>query len=180
MPPKAPKVATRHTSESDEDIAALALRLVELLNEDIVVEKLVDKLANKLYPRELIEKVGVLDQHVVRLTQELEAMEEMIKGLEEKVRLLEDDGDNVAQYSRRASIQVRGVNTRTARTPTHWCWACSTTQWGLHRRSNYTRSRAATVSGGVWTDRLALERGRSLFASSVNECVTKCTGLAPN
>ena len=68
-----------------------------------------DKLAHKLYPRELIEKVGVMDQHVVRLTQELEAKEEMIKGLEEKVRLLEDDGDNVAQYSRRASIQVRGM-----------------------------------------------------------------------
>ena len=107
--PRSTASRSASASESNDDVGALALRLVELLNEDIVVDKLIDKLGRKLYPKELFEKVESLTQHVVWLKQNIEEREGRIKQLEEKVRVLESDGDGVEQYTRRANTQVRGI-----------------------------------------------------------------------
>ena len=91
----------RNASDS-EDQAALALRLVELLNDDQVL----DKLRRVLYPRELSDKMNSVTS---TLHAKLDEKEQRIRFLEEKVAALEASADSVDQYGRRANLHVRGI-----------------------------------------------------------------------
>ena len=88
MPPK------KRTESDTEEQGTLALRLIELLNDDAVL----DKLKQVLYPKELSTQLKGLNAQIVRLQQQLAAKDEKIKTLEERVNKLE-----IEQYSRRAN-----------------------------------------------------------------------------
>ncbi len=94
----------RAGSDSEEQ-GTLALKLIELLNDDAVL----DKLKQVLYPKELSKQLKGLNDQIVRLQQQLAAKDEKIKTLEERVIKLEVDSDAVEQYSRRANLQIRGI-----------------------------------------------------------------------
>ena len=69
-------------AESDtEEQGTLSLRLIELLNDDAVL----DKLKQVLYPKELSNQLKGLYDQIVRLQQQLAAKDERIKTLEERV-----------------------------------------------------------------------------------------------
>ena len=75
-------------TESDTDErGTLALRLIELLNDDAVL----DKLKQVLDPKELSNQLKGLNDQIVRLQQQLAAKDEKIKTLEERVNKLEID-----------------------------------------------------------------------------------------
>ena len=92
-------------ASGSEDQAALALRLVELLNDDQVL----DKPRRVLYPRELSDKINSVNAHVHTLHAKLDEKEQIIRFLEEKVAALEASADSVDQYGRRANLHVRGI-----------------------------------------------------------------------
>ena len=97
---------TKRAASSDmDDQAALALCLIELLNDDQVL----DKLRRVLYPRELSAKIDSVNDHIGRLKAMLTEKEERIKFLEVKVAKLEENADSVDQYGRRANLHIRGV-----------------------------------------------------------------------
>ena len=93
----------RCASEDTDD--SLALRLVDLLNDDQVVAKL----RAALYPTELRDEVRELSKHVAILNSQLAEKNARIKTLEDKVDALEYDHDAVEQYSRRPNLRVQGV-----------------------------------------------------------------------
>ena len=93
----------RCASEDTDD--SLALRLVDLLNDDQVVAKL----RAALYPTELRNEVRELSKQVAILNSQLSEKNARIKTLEDKVDALESDHDAVEQYSRRPNLRVQGV-----------------------------------------------------------------------
>ena len=100
-----PKQRVRTISDDTDDQEHLAVRLIELLNDDQVLAKL----KKVLFPTELHEKMDALYEQVRRLHAQLEAKDQRIKCLEEKVTALEIDSDNTEQYSRRANLRVSGL-----------------------------------------------------------------------
>ena len=60
MPPK----PTRSISHTDDSSELLALRIIELLNDDAVVAKL----KKALYPSDLADKIDSLNAHIENLT----------------------------------------------------------------------------------------------------------------
>ena len=77
----------KRTESDTEEQGTLALRLIELLNDDAVL----DKLKQVLYPKELSNQLKGLNDQIVRLQQQLAAKDEKIKTLEERVNKLEID-----------------------------------------------------------------------------------------
>ena len=73
----------RNTSETEEQ-TELALKLIELLNDDNVLAKL----RKTMYPKELEDKLDTINTYIVRLHAQLDAKDERIKCLEDKVRVL--------------------------------------------------------------------------------------------
>ena len=74
-PPGTPTwtMPTKKRTESDtEEQGTLALRLIELLNDDAVL----DKLKQVLYPKELSTQLKGLNAQIVRLQQQLAAKDE--------------------------------------------------------------------------------------------------------
>ena len=119
---------TKRAASSDmDDQAAPALCLIELLNDDQVL----DKLRRVLCPRELSAKIDSVNDHIGRLKAMLTEKEERIKCLEVKVAKLEENADSVDQYRRRAiyTSEVCPRAWHTVKTPTSWCFACSTRRW---------------------------------------------------
>ena len=100
-----PKKLTGDTGSDTEEQGALALRLIELLNDDTELAKL----KQVLYPKELSDQIKRLNNQIVRLHQQLATKDDTIKALEERVSKLEVDSDSVEQYSRRANLQIRGL-----------------------------------------------------------------------
>ena len=90
---------------SDDTDDSLALRLVDLLNDDQVVAKL----RAALYPTELRDEVRELSKQVAILNSQLAEQNARIKTLEDKVDALEYDHDAAEQYSRRPNLRVQGV-----------------------------------------------------------------------
>ena len=98
----------KRTESDSEEQGTVALRLIELLSDDAVL----DKLKQVLYPKELSNQLKVLNDQIVRLQQQLAAKDGKIKTLEERVNKLEIDTDGVEQYSRRANLQIHGLAER--------------------------------------------------------------------
>ena len=101
-----PKNKTRSTTDDNGDTPdPLALRLIELLNDDQVIAKL----KQALLPKELSDKIEALNNHISQLTAQIDAKDSRIKSLEEKVLNQEISADSVEQYSRRVIIHVCGI-----------------------------------------------------------------------
>ena len=97
---------TKRAASSDmDDQAAMALCLIELLNDDQVL----DKLRRVLYLRELSAKIDSANDHIGLLKAMLTEKEERVKLIEVKVAKLEENADSVDQYGRRAHLHIRGV-----------------------------------------------------------------------
>ena len=94
-----------HAGSDTEDQATLALRLIELLNDDQVLEKL----RRLLYPRELADEVVSVNTRINSLHNEIKEKDIRIKALEEKVAKLEASADAIDQYGRRANMHMRGL-----------------------------------------------------------------------
>ena len=95
----------RAGSDTEEQVGYASPKLIELLIDDAVL----DKLKQVLYPKELSKQLKGLNDQIVRLQQQLAAKDEKIKTLEERVIKLEVDSDAVEQYSRRANLQIREI-----------------------------------------------------------------------
>ena len=92
-------------SINDDNTNAIALKFIELLNDEQVLAKI--KIA--LYPRDLVNKIDLLSAMVNKLSGQLEQKEQRISQLEQKVQLLELQADGVEQYSRRANLRLYGI-----------------------------------------------------------------------
>ena len=104
-----PKRNSRSTTEADVsgsmDNDALALRIIELLNDDAVVSKL----KNALYPQVLADKLDQQTAQIDRLLAQLTESKTCIEQLESRVGELEDQADHTEQYSRRANLIFTGM-----------------------------------------------------------------------
>ena len=94
----------RNTSETEEQ-TELALKLIELLNDDNVLAKL----RKTVYPKELEDKLDTINAYIVRLHAQLDAKDGRIKCLEDKVRVLEENSDHTEQYGRRLNLLISGL-----------------------------------------------------------------------
>ena len=105
-----PKRNSRSTTEADVsgrmDDDALALRIIELLNDDAVVSKL----KNALYPQVLADKLDQQTAQIDRLLAQLIESKTGIEQLESRVGELEDQADHTEQYSRRANLIFTGMS----------------------------------------------------------------------
>ena len=93
MTPK-PTRSSGHTDDSGE---LIALRIIELLNDDAVVAKL----KKAPYPCDLADKIDSLNAHIEHLTKQVKAKDIRIVELEKKMQALEESSDNLEQYTRR-------------------------------------------------------------------------------
>ena len=104
-----PKRNSGSTTEADVsgriDDDALALRIIELLNDDAVVSKL----KNALYPQVLADKLDQQTAQIDRLLAQLTESKTRIEQLESRVGELEDQADHTEQYSRRANLIFTGM-----------------------------------------------------------------------
>ena len=92
----------RNTSETEEQTE---LKLIELLNDDNVLAKL----RKTVYPKELEGKLDTINAYIVRLHAQLDAKDERIKCLEDKVRVLEENSDHTEQYGRMLNLLMSGL-----------------------------------------------------------------------
>ena len=104
------KTSTRSSTSENGDNGGdssdhLALRIIALLNDDQVI----DKLKQALFPKELSDKIEALNTRISKLTAQLDAKDSRIKALEEKVLNHEISADSAEQYSRRANLHVSGI-----------------------------------------------------------------------
>ena len=83
----------------------LALRIIELLNDDAIVAKL----KTALYPCDLADKIDSLNSHIENLTKQVKAKDIHIVELEKKIHALEESSDNLEQYTRRPNLRIHGV-----------------------------------------------------------------------
>ena len=96
----------RKTSADDtEEQAALALRLIEVLNDDNVLKKL----KNVLFPEALSEKIDALTITINRLTKQVNEKDETINVLQTRIDALEDSNDDLEQRMRRPNLKIYGV-----------------------------------------------------------------------
>ena len=95
----------RNTSETEEQ-TELALKLIELLHDDNVLAKL----RKTVYLKELEDKLDTINAYIVRLHAQLDAKDERIKCLEDKVRVLEENSDHTEQYGRWLKSSAREPN----------------------------------------------------------------------
>ena len=93
------------TDDNHDDNDALAVRLIELLNDDQVLAKL----RQVLFPTELSLKIDELNLQINRMATQLEAKDAVIENLKERVNTLESEMDSAEQYSRRPNLKVYGI-----------------------------------------------------------------------
>ena len=87
------------------DSDTLALTMIELFGDERVMKKMKDA----LYPRELVEKLNEMTRRLAMLTASVKARDDRIKTLESKVAALEHEGDKTEQYSRRPNLRFTGI-----------------------------------------------------------------------
>ena len=94
---------------SDADMAgdddALAVRLIELLNDDRVLRKL----KTALYPQPLSDKIDRQNTLINQLLDQLKSSETKITTLEDRVKALEQHADRNEQYTRRSNLLFSGI-----------------------------------------------------------------------
>lgn len=100
-----PPMTRGRASLTEDDDSALALRVVEVLQDPQVVAKL----REVLYPQEIADKLDRLNATVSSLSGQLEAKEARIVQLEGRVAQLEEEVDSQEQYTRRANIRIQGI-----------------------------------------------------------------------
>ena len=93
----------KRTESDTEEQGTLVLRLIELLNDDAVL----DKLKQVLYPKELSNELKGLHDQIVRLQQQLAAKDEKIKTLEERVNKLEIESVGPVYYVMMRTLACR-------------------------------------------------------------------------
>ena len=99
MPPK------KRTVSVDDEPDAIALKLIELLNDENVIKKL----KTMLYPQVIADKLGLLTSQWNKMVQQHDVKERRISELEQKVQQLETNADAVEQYSRRPNLGFQGI-----------------------------------------------------------------------
>ena len=87
------------------DSERLALTMIELFSDERVMKRMRDV----LYPRELVEKLDEMTRRLAVLTISVKARDDRIKTVESKVAALEHEGDKVKQYSRRPNMRFTGI-----------------------------------------------------------------------
>ena len=87
------------------DSDTLALTMIELFSDERVMKRMKDA----LYPRELVEKLDEMTRRLAVLTSSVKARDDRIKTLESKVAALEHEGDKTEQYSRRPNLRFTGI-----------------------------------------------------------------------
>ena len=87
----------------DDD--ALAVRLIELLNDDRVLRKL----KTALYPQPLADKLDRQSSLIEQLIEQLKASEAKVTALEERVKAIEEHADRNEQYTRRSNLLFSGI-----------------------------------------------------------------------
>ena len=95
--------AQRSPSTSDDD--ALPLRLVTLLNDDQVLEKL----KSVLYPHALAEQLKTLIDNIDRLKRQITKKDKIIEDFKKRVSALETEQDRQEQYSRRPNLRIQSI-----------------------------------------------------------------------
>ena len=94
----------KNKSCTDTDMAgdddALAVRLIELLNDDRVLRKL----KTALYPQPLADKLDRQSSLIEQLIEQLKASEAKVTKLEERVKALVEHADRNEQYTRRSNL----------------------------------------------------------------------------
>ena len=100
MPPK----PTRSRSKTDGSGEVLALRIIELLNDDAVLAKM----KKALYPCDLANKIDSLNAHKENLAKQVTKKDIRIVGSEKEVRVLEESNDNLGQYTSRPNLIIQG------------------------------------------------------------------------
>ena len=116
MGPKKARNVSNMSDDTADDQDSLALKLIELLNDDQVISKL----QKSLFPKELTTTIDNLSDRIRRLNGKLDVKDEHIKSLETRIVTLESENDNIEQYTRRANLRVCAVSRRrtTAMIPT--------------------------------------------------------------
>ena len=94
MGPKKARNLSNRSDDTADDQDSLALRLIELLNDDQVIAKL----KKSLFPKDLITTVDELSDRIRRLDEKLDSKDEHIKSLENRIASLECKNDNIEQY----------------------------------------------------------------------------------
>ena len=79
--------------------------MIELFSDERVMKRMKDV----LYPRELVEKLDGITRSMAVLTTSVKARDDRIKTLESKVAALEHEGDKTEQYSRRPNLRFTGI-----------------------------------------------------------------------
>ena len=112
MGPKSKKSLSDNTADAATALRvaeivneSLALRIIELLSDDV----LLSNLKKALFPNQLATKIDALTLQVSHLTSRPDKKDERITELESKVHSLEDANDTLEQYSRRPNIQISGI-----------------------------------------------------------------------
>ena len=83
----------------------LALMMIELFSD----ERVMNRMRDALYPRELVEKLDEMMRSLAVLTTSVKATNDRIKTLESKVAALEHEGDNTEQDSRRLNLRFTRI-----------------------------------------------------------------------
>ena len=101
----APKPKKSSLTDDSEDRDALALRLIELLND----EQVLAKLKKVIFPAVLSNKIDELHDVIKRLSNKLDIKDAQIRSLEDRVCVLEDANDAIEQYSGRSNLRIHGI-----------------------------------------------------------------------
>ena len=88
------------------------MKLIELLNDDTVLAKFKKMVCPTDLAEKLAEKIDMLNTHFAIIRSKLDEKNKRVKDLEGKGLTLEDDVDQVQQYSRRANLQIHGLPER--------------------------------------------------------------------
>ena len=105
MPPKNIPPKKRMSVDDELDADVVALKLIELLNE----ENFIKKLKTMLYPQVIADKLDLLTAQWDKMSQQLDVKERRISELEQRVQQLETNADAVEQYSRRPNLRFQGI-----------------------------------------------------------------------
>ena len=137
--------------------------MIELFSDERVMKRMKDV----LYPRELVEKLDEITRSMAVLTTSVKARDDRIKTLESKVAALEHEGDKTEQYSICASPELRELLRRT-KTRRKQYWTLSTKKCALTPRYIQNKSRGATDLEGRPTGTGKRDRERLLSDLEAN------------
>ena len=100
-----PKNKRTASTDDNDDQDALAVRTIDLLRDD----QIMDIFRKALYPEALAAKIDDLYGVIGRLSKSIEAKDDKIKTLENKVDVKEREIDNLEQYTRRPNLRISGI-----------------------------------------------------------------------